>query len=80
MSQKQATKSDRDRAIELLTSLEDIPLHKIRENNPESIKLRDIITVDPLASSQGPVFSNFRLKFVDFNFSKFAPQTIDKAF
>eukprot|EP01122_Echinamoeba_exundans_P002324 TRINITY_DN1226_c0_g1_i2.p1 TRINITY_DN1226_c0_g1~~TRINITY_DN1226_c0_g1_i2.p1 ORF type:complete len:217 (-),score=11.82 TRINITY_DN1226_c0_g1_i2:1071-1721(-) len=52
MSQGVSTKQERDRALELLTTLDDIPLHTVRDTNAESLKLRNTITVDPQGACQ----------------------------
>jgi hypothetical protein len=53
MSQGVSAKPERDRALELLTALDDIPLHNVRETHPDSIKLRTTVTVDPQGANQG---------------------------
>lgn len=58
--------SDRDRALALLTSIEEFPLHVIRSTeSADSNKFRNTITTDPQGACQG---SRLRQSLIKFSF------------
>lgn len=62
MSEGVASKTERDRALELLATLDDIPLHTVRESNTESLKIRNTMTVDPQGACQGAYDRTYRVR------------------